>query len=49
MLKNVYNEAYLSRQPAPIFIVKPGEDSNRGNGIELTDDFYELRRLIDSR
>ena len=32
-----------------ILIVKPGEDSNRGNGIEICNDFYDLKRIISGR
>jgi glutathione synthase/RimK-type ligase-like ATP-grasp enzyme len=32
-----------------ILIVKPGEDSNRGNGIEICTEFYELRKILNAK
>lgn len=29
-----------------ILIVKPGEDSNRGRGIEICSEFFDLRRIL---
>ena len=49
MLRNMFNDSVNKKQNPPIFIVKPGEDSNRGNGIELADNYFDLRKLIDGR
>lgn len=32
-----------------IWIVKPGEVSNRGNGITVCDELYEIKNMIKSK
>ena len=49
VLRSIYSDAAYRRLNPPIFIVKPGEDSNRGNGIELADNYIDLRNLIDAK
>ena len=29
-----------------IFIIKPGEDSNRGNGIEICNSYIDLKNFL---
>lgn len=44
--KNSSPKKKLSRN---VWIVKPGELSNRGNGITVIDEIYELNTIIKSR
>lgn len=37
------------RRPRNIWIVKPGEISNRGNGITVIDELYELNKILKSK
>lgn len=39
-------QAYVKKNPKDIWIVKPGEDSNRGVGIMLCENSLELENLI---
>ena len=46
LIKYNYEHAKLLNLTSPIFIVKPGEDSNRGNGIEIVDNFEDLKKIL---
>ena len=46
LIKQNFTDAANKRQNNPIFIIKPGEDSNRGNGIELSDNFADIKKLL---
>lgn len=41
-----YNEILSSKGKKSVWIIKPGENSNRGNGIEVSDSLEEIRELI---
>jgi hypothetical protein len=41
-----YNEILTSKGKKSVWIIKPGENSNRGNGIEVSDSVEEIRSII---
>lgn len=42
------NTDYKGRRPQNIWIVKPGENTNRGNGINVCKDFDQIISIVDS-
>lgn len=38
----------MKKESKNIWIVKPGENSNRGNGISVFDELYEINKEISS-
>lgn len=40
---------YIHQCPKNIYIIKPGESTNRGNGINLSDDFEQISQMVGHR
>lgn len=44
--RQLYREMAVSKETENIWIIKPGENSNRGVGIRVSDSLEEISRLV---